>query len=56
MAFPCEERDLTLTEAYRADEMFCSGTMGELAAVTRQLSEMFREMTGREGTVVVDIR
>jgi branched-chain amino acid aminotransferase len=53
---PCEERDLTLTEAYRADEMFCSGTMGELAAVTRQLSEMFREMTGREGTVVVDIR
>jgi branched-chain amino acid aminotransferase len=27
-----EETDLTLTEAYRADEMFCTGTMGELAA------------------------
>jgi branched-chain amino acid aminotransferase len=68
----CEERDLTLTEAYRADEMFCSGTMGELAAVTRldgrmigdgrpgpvtrQLSELFREMTAREGTIVVGRR
>ncbi len=31
---PCEERDLSLTEIYRADEMFCTGTMGELAAVT----------------------
>jgi len=66
---PCEERDLSLTEAYRADEVFCSGTMGELAAVTRldgrvigdgkagpttrRLSELFREMTGRDGTVVV---
>lgn len=66
---PFEERDLSLAEAYRADEMFCSGTMGELAAVTRmdgreigdgrpgvvtrRLSGLFREMTGREGTVVV---
>jgi branched-chain amino acid aminotransferase len=66
---PCEERDLSLTEAYRADEVFCSGTMGELAAVTRvdgrvigdgrpgllthRLSELFRELTAREGTVVV---
>jgi branched-chain amino acid aminotransferase len=66
---PCEERDLTLTEAYRADEMFCSGTMGELAAVTRvdgrvigdgcagpvtlRLTSLFRELTAREGTVVV---
>ena len=65
---PFEERDLSLTEAYRADEMFCSGTMGELAAVTRldgrvigdgqpgpmtrRLSLHFKEMTGREGTVV----
>ncbi len=30
-----EEADLTTTEVYRADEMFCTGTMGELAAVTR---------------------
>lgn len=27
------ESDLSLTDVYRADEMFCSGTMGELAAV-----------------------
>jgi branched-chain amino acid aminotransferase len=67
---PCEERDLSLTEAYRADEMFCSGTMGELAAVTRvdgrvigdgrpgpltrRLSELFREITAREGTVIIE--
>jgi branched-chain amino acid aminotransferase len=31
---PHEVRDLSLTEVYRADEMFCTGTMGELAAVT----------------------
>ena len=30
-----EEVDLTLTEVYCADEMFCTGTMGELAAVTK---------------------
>jgi branched-chain amino acid aminotransferase len=67
---PCEERDLSLTDAYRADELFCSGTMGELAAVTRvdgrmigdgrpgpmtrRLSEQFRELTSREGTVLVE--
>jgi len=66
---PCEERDLSLTEAYRADEMFCSGTMGERAAVTRvdgrvigegrpgpatlRLTKLFRELTAREGTAVV---
>jgi branched-chain amino acid aminotransferase len=65
----CEERDLSLTEAYRADEMFCTGTMGELAAVTRvdgrvigdgqpgpttrRLTQLFRALTEREGTVVV---
>jgi branched-chain amino acid aminotransferase len=68
-AIPCEERDLSLTDAYRADEMFCSGTMGELAAVTRldgrvigdgkpgpmtrRLSELFGKLTAREGAVVV---
>ena len=67
---PAEERDLSLTEVYRADEMLCSGTMGELAAVTRVdgrvigdgkpgpvtqgLSELFREMTAREGTVIIE--
>ncbi len=68
-AIRCEERDLSLTEVYRADEMFCSGTMGELAAVTRvdgrvigdgrqgpvtgRLREWFRELTQKEGTQVV---
>jgi branched-chain amino acid aminotransferase len=63
-----EEVDLTLTQAYCADEVFCTGTMGELAAVTtvdgrtigagqpgpmtRRLSALFRELTAREGTVV----
>jgi branched-chain amino acid aminotransferase len=32
---PAHETDLTLTDVYRADELFCSGTMGELAAVVR---------------------
>ena len=64
-----EERDLTLTEVYRASEAFCSGTMGELAAVTcvdgrtigdgrpgpmtGRLSSLFREMVASEGTEVV---
>lgn len=30
---PCAERDLSLTEVYRADEVFCTGTMGELVPV-----------------------
>ncbi len=62
---PHAERDLTQTEVYRADEMFCTGTMGELAAVTkvdgrtigsgevgpmtRRLSELFRALTAVEG-------
>ena len=32
---PHEVRDISLTEVYRADEMFCTGTMGELAPVTQ---------------------
>lgn len=66
---PHQEKDLSLTEVYRADEMFCTGTMGELAAVvkvdgrtigagspgpvTRRLSELFHALTEREGTQVV---
>lgn len=30
---PCAETDLTLDDVYAAAEMFCTGTMGELAAV-----------------------
>jgi branched-chain amino acid aminotransferase len=64
------EKDLSLTEVYRADEMFCTGTMGELAPVlqvdgrrigagspgplTLRLIELFRQLTAREGTRVVD--
>ena len=66
---PHAERDLSLTEVYRADEAFCTGTMGELAAVvkvdgrpigtgqpgpmTAQLSEFFAERTRTEGVIVV---
>ncbi len=65
---PHEVTDLSLTEAYRAEEAFCTGTMGELAAVTtidgrtigagtvgpmtQRLTGLFRELTAREGTVV----
>jgi branched-chain amino acid aminotransferase len=61
--------DLSLTEVYRAREMFCTGTMGELAAVTRvdgrtigdgrpgtvtaRLVDLFRALVAREGTPVV---
>src|SRR5213078_3506969 len=34
-AIPCDERALTLDDVYRADEMFCTGTMGELAGVIK---------------------
>ncbi|TDJ74571.1 MAG: aminotransferase IV [Planctomycetota bacterium] len=65
---PCEERDISLTEVYRADEMFCTGTMGELAGITkvdgrtigtgeigpmtRRLSAAYGVLTAREGTVL----
>ncbi|MCB9846304.1 MAG: aminotransferase class IV [Phycisphaeraceae bacterium] len=29
----CVERDISMTEVYRADEVFCTGTMGELVPV-----------------------
>jgi branched-chain amino acid aminotransferase len=63
-----QERDLSLTEIYRADEMFCTGTLGELAPVTKvdgrtigqgvrgpvtdRLTKLFRELTAREGTQI----
>lgn len=66
----CGERDLTLDDVYAADEMFCTGTMGELAAViglddrtigkgeigevTRRLSALYARRTAAEGTRVVD--
>lgn len=69
-AIPHEVKDLSLTELYRADEIFCTGTMGELAPVvsldgrtigtgqagpmTVRLTGLFRELTRYEGVVVVD--
>ena len=63
-----EERDLTLNDVYRAEEMFCTGTMGELAGVikldggvigdgqigpmTRRLSELFAARTASDGEPV----
>jgi branched-chain amino acid aminotransferase len=67
---PHEIRDLSLTELYRADEAFCTGTMGELAGVTKadgrrigngetgpmtaRLSALYARRTHRGGTRVVD--
>jgi branched-chain amino acid aminotransferase len=65
---PCVETDLTLGDVYRADEIFCTGTMGELAGVikvddrligdgkvgimTRGLSELYAQRTATEGIQV----
>jgi branched-chain amino acid aminotransferase len=67
---PVEERDFTQAELYRADEAFCTGTMGELVPVVRvdgrtigagrvgplttQLSGLFRALTEVEGVKVID--
>jgi branched-chain amino acid aminotransferase len=67
-AIACAEWDLTPDDLYHADEMFCTGTMGELAGVvkldgralgrgeigpmTRRLSGLFAERTAVEGIVV----
>lgn len=63
-------RDISLAEAYRAEECFCTGTMGEIARVSRidgrpigdeppgpvteRLDGLFRCLTESEGTVVVE--
>jgi branched-chain amino acid aminotransferase len=65
---PCLETDLELGDLYRADEIFCTGTMGELAGVikvddrligdgkvgliTRRLSELYVQRTATEGIQV----
>ncbi len=67
---PHEVRDYSLTEVYRADEMFCTGTMGELAPVTqvdgrtigngeigpmtRRLSGLFDQCVAAEAEPVLD--
>ncbi len=67
---PWKETDLTLDDVYRAAEMFCTGTMGELAAVTKvdnriigdgkvgpmtkRLSALYGQRTATEGVQIVD--
>lgn len=67
---PYREKDLSFTEVYRADEMFCTGRLGELAPVvkvddrtigggvagtiTLRLTELFRRLTECEGMLVVE--
>ena len=66
----CTEADLTLDDAYCADEIFCTGTMGELAGVVRidhriigngqvgpmttRLSELYAKRTASEGVQVIE--
>lgn len=68
---PYQVKNISLTEVYRADEMFCTGTMGELATVaeldgrtigtgeagsmTKRISELFRKLTETDGVRVVDV-
>jgi branched-chain amino acid aminotransferase len=65
----CIETDLSPVDVYGADEIFCTGTMGELAGVikidnrtigdgnigpmTKRLSELYAQRTATEGVLVV---
>jgi branched-chain amino acid aminotransferase len=67
----CIETDLSVVDVYGAAEMFCTGTMGELAAVikidnrvigdgkvgavTKCLSDLYAQRTASEGVQVVDL-
>jgi branched-chain amino acid aminotransferase len=67
----CVETDLALADIYAAREVFCTGTMGELAGViriddrqigdgkvgpmTKRLSDLYLERTRTEGAQVVDV-
>jgi branched-chain amino acid aminotransferase len=67
----CIETDLSVVDVYGAEEIFCTGTMGELAAiikidnraigdgkvgpVTKRLSDLYAQRTATEGVQVVDL-
>jgi branched-chain amino acid aminotransferase len=67
----CIETDLSLIDIYGAHEIFCTGTMGELAGViridnrqigdgkvgpmTKRLSDLYSNRTATEGVQVVDV-
>ena len=66
----CVEADLSPVDVYGADEMFCTGTMGELASVvkidnrdigdgkvgpmTKRLSQLYAKRTATEGVRVIN--
>jgi branched-chain amino acid aminotransferase len=66
----CVETDLSVVDIYSANEMFCTGTMGELAAVTKidnrqigdgkvgpmtkRLGNLYAQRTASEGVQVVE--
>jgi branched-chain amino acid aminotransferase len=65
----CVETDLSVVDVYGADEMFCTGTMGELVGVTKldnraigdgrigpmtkRLSDLYAQRTANEGVQVI---
>ncbi|MFN8487505.1 MAG: branched-chain-amino-acid transaminase [Caldilineaceae bacterium] len=67
-AIPLQERNISISEVYSADEMFTTGTMGELSPVlevdgrtigngalgplTQRLQVLFREKTANEGELL----
>jgi branched-chain amino acid aminotransferase len=66
----CVETDLSPVDVYSADEMFCTGTMGELTGViqvdgrnigdgtigpmTSRLSDLYAQRTATDGVSVVE--
>ena len=66
----CLETELSPVDIYGAEEMFCTGTMGELVGVvkldnrligdgkvgpmTKRLSELYAQRTANEGVRVVE--
>lgn len=66
---PCEVRDIAEREIHEADEVFCTGTMGEIVPVTRvdtttfhkgstgpltlQLAQLYQQLTLSEGYPIV---
>lgn len=68
---PCRVADISPEQISASDEMLCTGTMGEVVPVVRvdgrrigggdggpltlRLSELFADLTRREGEVVVQL-
>ena len=68
---PAQVRDISLPELYRADELFCSGTMGELTPVieldgrgigggergpmSQRLGQLYADLTSSTGFPILSI-